>query len=64
VTLAVELGGFGKDSYGGARTGFPAMIDVIRHDFGISWNAVIEGGGVVVGDKVSIRLESEAVPQP
>ena len=61
VTLKVELGGFGPDPYGGTRAGFTATAVINRSDFGVSWNAAIEGGGVVVGDKVTIHIEAEAV---
>jgi polyisoprenoid-binding protein YceI len=61
VPLALELNGFGPDAYGGTRAGFTATAEIIRSDFGISWNSAIEGGGVVVSDKVTIQLEIEAV---
>jgi polyisoprenoid-binding protein YceI len=61
VVLDVELGGFGPDPYGGTRAGFTATGVINRHDFGVSWQGAIEGGGVVVGDKVTISLEIEAV---
>jgi len=41
--------------------GLSATAVINRHDFGVSWNAAIEGGGVVVGDKVTINIEAEAV---
>ena len=61
VPLALELNGFGPDAYGGTRAGFTATAEISRGDFGINWNAAIEGGGVVVSDKVTIQLEIEAV---
>lgn len=61
VTFKLELGGFGPDPYGGARAGFSATTEINRHDFGVSGNAVLEGGGVMIGDKVTISLEIEAV---
>ncbi|MEP6650256.1 MAG: YceI family protein, partial [Lapillicoccus sp.] len=61
ITLEVELGGFGPDPYGGTRAGFSATTQINRTDFGVSWNAAIEGGGVVVSDKVTINIEAEAV---
>jgi polyisoprenoid-binding protein YceI len=61
VPLRVELGGFGPDAYGGVRAGFTATGEINRHDFGVSWNAAIEAGGVVVADKVTLSLEIEAV---
>lgn len=61
VTLTVEVNGFGPDAYGGTRAGFSANGEINRRDFGVNWNAAIEGGGVVVSDKVSLHLEIEAV---
>jgi polyisoprenoid-binding protein YceI len=61
VPLALELNGFGPDAYGGTRAGFTATAEINRSDFGVNWNAAIEGGGVVVSDKVTIQLEIEAV---
>jgi polyisoprenoid-binding protein YceI len=61
VPLALELNGFGPDAYGGTRAGFTATAEISRSDFGINWNAAIEGGGVVISDKVTIQLEIEAV---
>ena len=63
VPLTLELNGFGPDAYGGIRAGFSATAEISRGDFGVNWNAAIEGGGVVVSDKVTIQLEIEAVLQ-
>lgn len=63
VPLAVELHGFGPDAYGGYRVGMTATARINRHDFDVSWNSAIEGGGVVVSDKVDIVLEIQAVHQ-
>jgi polyisoprenoid-binding protein YceI len=61
ITLAVEIGGFGPDPYGGTRFGFTATGEINRRDFGVNWNAALEGGGTVVGDKITINIEAEAV---
>lgn len=63
ITLKVEANGFGPDAYGGTRAGFTATGEISRKDFGIEFNMPLEGGGVVVGDKVQITLEVEAVLQ-
>ena len=63
VTLELEVGGFTKDPYGNLRAGFSAQTEITRQDFGISINMPMDGGGVVVGDKVKITLEIEAVLQ-
>jgi polyisoprenoid-binding protein YceI len=61
VPLRLEIGGFGPDAYGGTRAGFSATAEINRRDFGVNWNAALETGGAVVGDKVTIQLEIEAV---
>ena len=61
VTLALELNGFGPDAYGGTRAGFSARTEINRNDFGVDIKMPMDGGGVVVGDKVSVELEIEAV---
>ena len=61
VPLTLELGGFGPDAYGGIRAGFSATGEISRSDFGVDFNAVIEAGGVILGDKVAISMEIEAV---
>ena len=61
VPLDVELGGFAKDPWGNERVGFVASTAIDRKDFGLRWNQVLEAGGVLVGDKVEIQLEIEAV---
>ena len=61
VTLELELNGFGPDAYGGTRAGFSAKTEISRKEFGVDIDMPMDGGGVVVGDKISIELEIEAV---
>ena len=61
VRLAVELGGQVQDPWGGTRAGFSARATISRKEFGLNWNALLETGGVVVGDKIEISLDIEAV---
>ena len=61
VSLNLELGGFGPDAYGGTRAGFTATGEIKRSDFGVDFNAVLETGGVILGDKVGIVLEIQGV---
>src|SRR5216683_1066781 len=63
VPLTLELNGFGPDPYGGTRAGFTATGEINRQDFGVTWNAAMEHGGVVVSDKITLHLEIEAVLQ-
>jgi polyisoprenoid-binding protein YceI len=61
VPLQLELNGFTADPYGGQRAGFSARTEINRRDFGVDITLPMDGGGVVVGDKVTITLEIEAV---
>ena len=61
VTLALELNGFGPDAYGGFRAGFSAKTEISRKAFGVDIDMPMDGGGVVVGDKITVELEIEAV---
>ena len=61
VTLELELNGFGPDAYGGTRAGFSAKTEISRKEYGVDIDMPMDGGGVVVGDKISIELEIEAV---
>ena len=63
VVLHVEYAGRTKDPWGNERAGFTATTTIERQDFGLTWNQVLEAGGVVVGDRVSIEIEVEAVKQ-
>jgi len=61
VALNVEFGGVGGDPWGGTRAGFTATTSINRNDFGVDIKMPLDGGGVVVGDKIAISLEIEAV---
>ena len=60
VTLDATLEGVVKDPYGLHRVGFSATTSIDREDFGVSFNGVLEAGGVIVSKKVDIDLEVEA----
>jgi polyisoprenoid-binding protein YceI len=64
VTLGLEVNGFQHASpFGDVRAGFSATGEINRKDYGIDINMPLEGGGVVVGDKVQLTLEIEAILQ-
>jgi polyisoprenoid-binding protein YceI len=64
VTVKVdELTGEQTDPYGHRRIGATASTKIRRSDFGLSWNAVLETGGVLVGDEVSISLDIQLTKQ-
>ena len=52
-----------KDPWGNARVAASATTKINRQDFGVKWNANVDGGGVVVGDDVNITIDLEMVKQ-
>jgi len=52
-----------KDPWGNTRIGVTATTKINRKDFGLTWNAALETGGVMVGEDVSIALDLEFVKQ-
>lgn len=61
IVLEAELDGFmDKDAFGKRRVAFSAETDINRKEFGVNWSGAIEGGGVVVGDKVKVELNIAA----
>jgi polyisoprenoid-binding protein YceI len=63
VTLRVTEEGRTRDPWGGERIGFSATAKINRRDFGLTWNQVLETGGIAVGDEVKISLDVELVKQ-
>jgi len=63
VELEVEYDGFARDPWGNERIALTATTEIDREDFGITWNVALETGGVLVGRKVKIEIEAEAVRQ-
>jgi polyisoprenoid-binding protein YceI len=61
VVLDAESLGAGKDPWGNDRIAFSATTAVNRKDFGLTWNQALETGGVLVGEKIEISLDVQAV---
>ena len=57
VTLAAEIGGIVPNMQGGRRAGFNATTKISRKDFGLTWNQVLEAGGLAVGDEIKISID-------
>jgi len=60
ATFLVRLEGHARDPWGNARAAFSAETTIDRRDWGLTWNQLLETGGVVVGEKVKIALDLEA----
>lgn len=61
VTLEVEFSGAGKNPWGMQVAGFAGKTTINREDFGLTWNQVLEAGGVLVGKDIKIEIEAQAV---
>jgi len=61
IVLQGAFLGENKDAWGNVRAGFVAQGKINRKDFGLVWNAILESGGVTVGDEVEINLQIEAI---
>ena len=59
VSLIVSDEGRVRDPWGGVRAGFSATAVLNREDFGLTWNAALEAGGVLVGSEVKIAIDVE-----
>ena len=57
VTFKGEFNGVAVDPFGATRAGFEAKTVIRRKEFGLTWNAALEAGGVLVSDKVTITLD-------
>ncbi len=63
VELQVEFEGVGRSPYGFDVFGFSATTEVDREDWGLTYNMALESGGVMIGKKVKIEIEGEAIRQ-
>ena len=61
VSFDLDFAGISADPWGGTRAGFEATTEINRKDFDLTWNVAIEGGGVLVGEKVKIALDVQLV---
>jgi polyisoprenoid-binding protein YceI len=61
VDIDFEYTGTATDPFGNQRLGLEGSVVLNRKDFGVSWNAAIEGGGVLVSEKVTLEIEVSAI---
>ena len=61
VTVPFTFGGVASDPFGNSRVGFEGQVVVNRKDWGLTWNAALETGGVLVSDKVTLEFEVSAI---
>jgi polyisoprenoid-binding protein YceI len=63
VTVPFTFEGQATDPFGNVRIGFEGSTTINRKDWGVTWNAALETGGVLVGDKVVLEFEVSAIKQ-
>lgn len=61
VTVDFEFGGAATDPFGNSRIGFDGKTTINRKDWGVNWNAVLEAGGLLVSEKVTLEFEVSAI---
>ncbi|MEU3351491.1 YceI family protein [Streptomyces sp. NPDC037389] len=61
LSLDLEFNGSATDVYGSERVGFEGSAEILRSDWGLTWNAALEAGGVMVSDKVKLTFDISAV---
>jgi polyisoprenoid-binding protein YceI len=61
ITVPFTFEGAAKDPFGNERVGFDGSVTINRKDYGITWNAALETGGVLVSDKVTLEFEVSAI---
>ncbi|MEU9081368.1 YceI family protein [Streptomyces sp. NPDC048357] len=63
VSIDFEYTGTAVDPYGNRRVGLEGSVSISRKEYGVTWNAALEGGGVLVGDKVVLEFDISAIKQ-
>ncbi len=63
ISFDVEFGGINSDPWGNVKAGFSMEQKINRKDWGLTYNAVLETGGVLVGEEVKINIEVELLKQ-
>ncbi|AKL68038.1 MULTISPECIES: YceI family protein [Streptomyces] len=63
LSIDLEFNGSATDVYGNERVGFEGTAEILRSDWGLTWNAALETGGVMVSDKVKLTFDISAIKQ-
>jgi polyisoprenoid-binding protein YceI len=61
IALNVQRGGRARDPFGNERVAYSTAVKINRRDFGLNWNQVLETGGVLVGDEVTVSIDLELI---
>ncbi|MEU5144949.1 YceI family protein [Streptomyces sp. NPDC021139] len=63
ITIDLEFNGAAKDPFGAERVGFEGKAQIKRSEWGLTWNAALETGGVLVSDKIKLSFDISAIRQ-
>ncbi len=63
ISIPLEFTGAATDPFGNERIGLEGSTSLLRSEYGITWNAALETGGVLVSDKINLEFEISAVKQ-
>jgi polyisoprenoid-binding protein YceI len=61
LTIDLEFNGSAKDPFGNERAGFEGKAEILRSEWGLTWNAALETGGVLVSDKIKLHFDISAI---
>ncbi|MCF2540170.1 YceI family protein [Streptomyces sp. FB2] len=61
ITIDLEFNGAAKDPFGNERVGFEGKAEILRSEWGLTWNAALETGGVLVSDKIKLNFDISAI---
>jgi polyisoprenoid-binding protein YceI len=61
VSIDLEFNGTAKDPFGNERVGFEGKAEILRSDWGLTWNTALETGGVLVSDKIKLNFDISAI---
>jgi polyisoprenoid-binding protein YceI len=61
ISIDLEFNGAAKDPFGNERVGFEGKAELLRSEWGLTWNAALETGGVLVSDKIKLTFEISAI---
>ncbi|MFJ4525091.1 YceI family protein [Streptomyces sp. NPDC088810] len=63
LTIDLEFNGSAQDPFGNERVGFEGKAEILRSEWGLTWNAALETGGVLVSDKIKLVFDVSAIKQ-
>ncbi|MFI5978706.1 YceI family protein [Streptomyces sp. NPDC051452] len=61
ISIDLEFNGAAKDPFGNERVGFEGKAEILRSEWGLTWNAALETGGVLVSDKIKLNFDVSAI---